>query len=138
MPRPRLLVPLAALAVALMASGCGSRSIELDAGEQADVRHGAELFAERCSGCHTFTPAGTEGSAAKANVAERRDGPNLDVRKVEYEEALYAIRNGGFSSSNMPQNIVVGAQAEEVARFVEKYSGRKAPKSNAPEQKTSE
>jgi mono/diheme cytochrome c family protein len=135
MPRLRLLVLLAAL-VAL--TGCGTKGIELDDGESADVRKGAEIFSERCSGCHTFTPAGTEGSATNANVAERRDGPNLDVRKVEYEEALYAIRNGGFSSSWMPQNIAVGKEAEDVARFVAKYSGRKAPPTVAPEQQSSE
>jgi mono/diheme cytochrome c family protein len=138
MPRLRASLPLAALAVASVLAGCGSKTIELDQGEQANVKHGAELFAQRCAGCHTFSPAGTEGSAVVANKAERKDGPNLDQRKVEYEEALYAIRNGGFSSSAMPQNIVVGKEAEDVARFVEKYSGRKAPKSIAPEQKTSE
>jgi mono/diheme cytochrome c family protein len=134
---PRLPLALSIAALALL-PGCGSATIELDGGEQDNVRHGAELFAVRCSGCHTFTAAGTQGSAAKANKAERKDGPNLDVRHVEYEEALYAIRNGGFSSSQMPQNIVVGSEAEDVARFVEKYSGRKAPNVVAPEQKTSE
>jgi mono/diheme cytochrome c family protein len=134
MARLRLLVPLAA---ALAFAGCGSQGIELDPGEQADVRQGAEMFAARCSGCHTFTPAGTEGSANSPNRAERRDGPNLDQRKVEYEEALYAIRNGGFSTGPMPQNIVVGKEAEKVARFIEKYSGRKTPKSIAPQQSSS-
>ena len=41
---------------------------------------------------------------------------------------LYAIQNGGFSGAIMPQNIVVGAQAEAVAQFVATYSGRAAPK----------
>ena len=36
---------------------------------------------------------------------------------------LYAIRNGGFSGAIMPQNIVTGAQAQEVAAFVAKYAG---------------
>ncbi len=31
------------------------------------------------------------------------------------EQVLYAIRNGGFSSGPMPQNIVVGKEAEQVA-----------------------
>ena len=132
----RLLLAAAAAALALPA--CGTEGIELDENETADIRQGAELFAARCSGCHSFTPVGTQGSANDANRAEERDGPNLDVRRVEYEEALYAIRNGGFSSGPMPQNIVVGADAEKVARFVEKYSGRKAPKTVAPEQETSE
>ena len=36
---------------------------------------------------------------------------------------LYAIRNGGFSGAIMPQNIVVGEDAQAVAEFVAKYSG---------------
>jgi hypothetical protein len=36
---------------------------------------------------------------------------------------LFAIRNGGFSSGPMPQDIVVGEEAEKVADFVAKYSG---------------
>jgi hypothetical protein len=40
---------------------------------------------------------------------------------------LYAIENGGFSGQIMPQNIVVGPDAEKVARFVATYAGRQAP-----------
>ena len=36
---------------------------------------------------------------------------------------LYAIRNGGFSGAIMPQNIVVGDEAEAVAEFVAEYAG---------------
>ena len=36
---------------------------------------------------------------------------------------LYAIRNGGFSGAIMPENIVVGQDAEEVAEFLAKYAG---------------
>ena len=31
---------------------------------------------------------------------------------------LYAIRNGGFSGAIMPENIVVGTEAQEVAKFL--------------------
>ena len=40
---------------------------------------------------------------------------------------LYAIENGGFSGQIMPQNVVVGADATDVARFVATYAGRQAP-----------
>jgi hypothetical protein len=40
---------------------------------------------------------------------------------------LYAIENGGFSGAIMPQNVVVGRQAQEVAEFVATYAGRQAP-----------
>jgi mono/diheme cytochrome c family protein len=103
-------------AVALGACGTEGMSVA-----QSDPTYeGAVLFAERCSGCHTMTPVGAEGSA---NRALRVQGPNLDQRRVNYEDALYAIRNGGFSGAIMPQNIVVGEDAEAVARFVEAHSG---------------
>ena len=89
-------------------------------GADEKVQEGAVLFAERCSGCHTLKAAGTQGTA---NRSQRTQGPNLDQRKETYEDAIYAIRNGGFSGAIMPQNIVVGDEAETVARFVEEYSG---------------
>ena len=103
-------------AVALGACGTEGMSVA-----QSDPAYdGAVLFAERCSGCHTMTPVGAEGSA---NRALRVQGPNLDQRRVNYKDALYAIRNGGFSGAIMPQNIVVGEEAEQVAQFVAEYSG---------------
>jgi hypothetical protein len=65
----------------------------------------------------------------KPQTREYKDGPNFDQRKEEKEQILYAIRNGGFSSGPMPQDIVVGQDAEKVADFIAKYSGseRKVP-----------
>ena len=37
---------------------------------------------------------------------------------------LFAIRNGGFSGGIMPANVVVGEDAEAVADFLSKYSGK--------------
>ena len=76
----------------------------------------AEIFNERCSGCHTLSVAGTEGSTTNVRTREYKDGPNFDQRKVTENCALYAIRNGGFSSGPMPQDIVVGEDAELLAR----------------------
>ena len=45
------------------------------------------------------------------------------MRKLTKEEALFAIQNGGFSGAIMPQNIVVGEDAEAVADFLAKYAG---------------
>ena len=59
----------------------------------------------------------------KANSREYKDGPNFNQRKEEKDQVLYAIYNGGFSSGPMPQDIVVGEEAEKVADFVAKYSG---------------
>ncbi len=57
---------------------------------------------------------------------ERTDGPDFNTRKENREDVLFAIRNGGFSGAIMPANIVVGEQAEKVADFVAKYSGKKS------------
>ena len=54
------------------------------------------------------------------------DGPNFNTRKVERDQVLYAIANGGFSSGPMPQDILVGEDAEKVADFLAKYSGATA------------
>jgi hypothetical protein len=66
------------------------------------------------------------------NDREYKDGPNFNVRKEEREDVLYAIRNGGFSSGPMPQDIVVGDKAEAVADFVAKYSGQDAARAPTP------
>jgi mono/diheme cytochrome c family protein len=116
----------AALATLALAA-CGSEGISVP--EDSPEHAGAVLFAERCSGCHTLTPAGAQGSQDRAL---RVQGPNLDQRTVNYEDALYAIRNGGFSGAIMPQNIVVGDEAEQVARFVAEYSGTEAETESGP------
>ena len=94
MRRPLVLLALPALAAVAVA--CGSEDIELAKGDPN--YRGAQLFVERCSGCHTLKAAGTQGSAVKANKREYKDGPNFDQRKETKENVLYAIRNGGYSS----------------------------------------
>ena len=96
--------------------------------------NGAVLFATHCSGCHTLAAAGTQGTG---NRGERTQGPNLDQRTETYDDALFAIQNGGFSGAIMPQNIVVGEEAEEVARFVAEYAGRRSRGIGAPRQRIS-
>ncbi len=105
-----------------MLSACGFEGTEgIEVPEDDPVHRGAELFAERCSGCHTLKAAGAQGSA---NRSQRAQGPNFDERKETYEDAIFAIANGGFSGAIMPQNIVVGEDAQAVARFLGEYSGK--------------
>jgi mono/diheme cytochrome c family protein len=121
MPRRHLLVVLALAAGSLFAA-CGEQGIELS---RSDPDYeGAKIFEQRCSGCHTLSYAGTQGSASEVHSREYKDGPNFNERKEERDQVLYAIENGGFSSGPMPQDIVVGEDAEKVADFVAKYSGR--------------
>lgn len=119
-----LLIAVAAVAAA---TGCGTQGIQVSSDDP--THEGAEIFAQRCSGCHTLTPAGTEGTA---NRSERVQGPNLDQRHETMADVIYAIRNGGFSGAIMPQNIVVGADAQKVAAFVSKYAGQDVTEQPAP------
>ena len=115
--RPLLALTAAALA-ALAFSACGTEGIQVADGDPN--YDGAVLFSERCGGCHSLTAAGTQGSA---NRVLRNQGPNLNERIESTEDVLYAIRNGGFSGAIMPQNILVGEEAQAVADFVAEYSG---------------
>jgi mono/diheme cytochrome c family protein len=127
------LLGIAALLAALVLSACGFREDKVDVPKDAgQVRSGAVLFKQRCAGCHTFDSAGAHGSAADVRTRERNDGPNFSVRCEDKERVLYAIRNGGFSGAIMPQNIVVGKEAEAVADFIAQYSGGKAKRAGNP------
>ena len=132
MIRPTRLVPIlfAVAAVAFSVSGCGSQKISIpksDPDYSADVS-AAQLFSQRCGGCHTLSYAGTHGSGQNPRTYEPINGPNFDERcERPVERVLYAIENGGFSGAYMPQNIVVGRDARDVAMFVARFAGRQAP-----------
>ena len=120
-----LTLPAAAIA-ALVALGCGSQGVQVSA--SSPYHHGAVLFRDHCSGCHTLSVVGAEGSATNIKNRVPTNGPNFNIRKENMEQVLYAIRNGGFSGAIMPENIVVGEDAKAVASFLAQYSGRLAPK----------
>ena len=127
--RPLLIIGILAAALGLSACGFGEEGISVS---QDDPNHGgAVLFSTHCSGCHTLAAAGSQGSG---NRGERTQGPNLDQRTETYDDALFAIQNGGFSGAIMPQNIVVGEEAKEVAKFVAEYAGSEAEESPRPGQ----
>src|SRR4051812_34658497 len=123
------------LAAAAALVACGEQQVSLDSADQAKaspVRAGAEIFADKCAGCHTLDVAGTQGSAVNVRNRERTDGPNFNTRREDKNSVLYAIRNGGFSGAIMPENIVVGHDAELVAAFLAKYAGRDIKKTASP------
>jgi mono/diheme cytochrome c family protein len=114
-------------AVAVLVGACGQR-INVPGGDPT-IQRGAFLFNQRCSGCHTLSYAATNGSAAKVTTKQFNNGPNFNVRcERPVTRVLYAIDNGGFSGAIMPQNIVVGQDAQAVAEFVATYAGRQAPR----------
>jgi mono/diheme cytochrome c family protein len=123
------LLALPVVAAALLFSACGvdvpggTQNIDLPNEDDAAIKRGAVLFTQRCEGCHTLNVVGAQGSSFRVNDREYKDGPNFNSREISYDQVLYAIRNGGFSSGPMPQNIVVGEEAEAVAKFLAKYAG---------------
>ena len=87
-----------------------------------------ELFATNCGSCHTLAAAGTEGVV----------GPNLDDVLVptgsndsnQFDQlstrVLRAVTCGvpPGGGGRMPDNILIGEDAQEVAVFVAAYAGQ--------------
>ena len=119
-PRRALLTFSLIAAAAGAIAACGEEGISSKL--PPDQHAAAVLFTQRCSGCHTLAQAGTQGSATNVRTREYKDGPNFNQRHETPNCVLYAIRNGGFSSGPMPQDIVTGAQAEALAKFVSENS----------------
>jgi mono/diheme cytochrome c family protein len=81
----------------------------------AAEKHGRQLFAERCANCHTL----------KAANAVAQVGPNLDDRQPNKALVLNAIQNGrAAGNGNMAADLVEGEDAEDVAEFVAKATGK--------------
>jgi mono/diheme cytochrome c family protein len=124
----RLFATGASVAVAIAATACGTERIAVPK-SKGPLYEGATLFNQRCAGCHTLSYAATQGSAVNVRTAQYNHGPNFNIRcERPVTRVLYAIENGGFSGAIMPQNVVVGQQAIDVAEFVATYAGRQAPK----------
>jgi mono/diheme cytochrome c family protein len=124
----KILALAAVCAIPLAIAACGTEKIQV-AKSAGSTYSGAQLFSERCAGCHTLNAAGTHGSAPNVRTAQANSGPNFNVRcERPITRVLYAIENGGFSGAYMPQNIVVGQDARDVAQFVATYAGSLAPK----------
>jgi hypothetical protein len=125
-----LLLAVIGVIAALAVSACGTEYVHIPSSDPTYAQdHAAALiFHQRCGGCHSLSYAGTFGSGQNPRTYESINGPNFNVRcERPVIRVLYAIENGGFSGAYMPQNIVVGKQAREVAMFVSKFAGRQAP-----------
>ncbi len=121
---------LVLVATAIVVSACGTQNVHIPSSDPDYHQDyaAAKIFSERCGGCHTLSYAGTSGSGQNPRDYEDINGPNFNVRcERPAIRVLYAIENGGFSGAYMPQNVVVGQQAREVAMFVSRFAGRQAP-----------
>src|SRR5437764_590264 len=114
------------LVCAAAVGACGSQ--EVSVAKTSPYYSGAVLFRNHCSGCHTLSVVGAQGSATSIGNRVKTNGPNFNIRKENVEQVLYALRNGGFSGAIMPENIVVGSDAQAIAAFLAKYSGSKSQK----------
>jgi mono/diheme cytochrome c family protein len=114
------------LACAAALGACGSQGIQV--AKTSPYYRGAVLFRDHCSGCHTLSVVGAQGSATSIGNRVRTNGPNFNIRKENEAQVLFAIRNGGFSGAIMPENIVLGDDAQSVAAFLAEYSGQQAQK----------
>ncbi len=124
-----IVVTLAAIGIAIAAGACGTEHNNVPKSDPTAKfdKASAELFNQRCGGCHTLDVAGTMGSGQNPRTYEAISGPNFNERcERPAIRVLYAIENGGFSGAYMPQNIVVGQQARELAAFVAKFAGSAA------------
>jgi mono/diheme cytochrome c family protein len=124
LPLKMLAAATTLLAVAGGISACGSQGISVP--KSSPYYRGAVLFRDHCSGCHTLAVVGAEGSATSIKDRVKTNGPNFNIRKENEEQVLYAIRNGGFSGAIMPENLVVGDDAKDIAKFLAQYSGLQA------------
>ena len=86
-------------------------SITLTAKERA----GRQVFNERCVQCHILG----------ASNAVQRVGPNLDTLRPPKGLVLDAIAKGrARGQGQMPAQIVVGEEADDVAAYVARVAGR--------------
>ncbi len=89
----------------------GPAGVKLTAAEA----RGRVLFGHTCNECHTLAAAGTVG----------RTGPNLDQLQPPQSLVLYTIEHGlDRGNGRMPQGLLQGRDAQDVAAFVAAVAGK--------------
>jgi len=115
MRRAFLLAVLAA-ALAIAVAGCGGggdgdtteASATTSTTGSGDAAAGKEVFASAgCSGCHTFSAAGSSGSV----------GPNLDDASPSYDHVVTQVTEGGGAMPSFKDELTE-QQIQDVAAFV--------------------
>jgi mono/diheme cytochrome c family protein len=96
---------------------------------------GKQLFVKTCGGCHTLADAGTTGSFTSPGKPNPVGGPDLDfafaadkaqgfdlqtIRDVVRGQIAYAETDPGTGKTGMPDNLLRGEQARDVATYVAK------------------
>ena len=124
----RKALPLLGIA-ALVLAGCGTGGKAVSP-SHADQGNGQKLFQSTCGGCHVLAAAGSSGTS----------GPNLDAafgpsRKQGFKQntiqnvVLDQIR---IASPPMPENLVTGQDAQDVAAYVAAVAGQAGGEAKPP------
>jgi mono/diheme cytochrome c family protein len=117
-----LVASLAATTALVGLTGC-------NLGPKEDLDKGQQLFTQKCGSCHTLTGAGTNGDVGPnldyAFKAARADGMDSDTVKgvVEYQIAHARPADPQQTDVYMPQDLVTGQDAKNVAAYVASVAG---------------
>jgi mono/diheme cytochrome c family protein len=117
-----LVATVAATTAVVGLSGC-------DLGPKANLDKGQQLFTQKCGSCHTLTGAGTNGDIGPnldfAFKQARANGFDSDTIKgvVEYQIAHARPESPQQTDIYMPQNLVTGEDASNVAAYVASVAG---------------
>ena len=122
--------PPARVALALPLAACGEQKIEVPATARSTPAPSCSSSAARAA--TRSRPPPRRAPPPTSERASARTGRTSTRRRECIERVLYAIANGGFSGAIMPQNIVVGEQAQQVAEFVAGYAGADATARGRP------
>jgi len=120
----KLIAPLLALvaliALAVVASGCGTTD--------ADPQRGRTLFVQKCGECHTLAQAGSSGvqgpNLDNAFAAARAEGNDSDtIEGVVKAQVEYPRESNGNPAVSMPADLVTGQDLDDVAAYVGEWAG---------------
>lgn len=105
-----------AIPIALLTGNHANASSQFDGIKlNAADKQGRILFGQHCAICHTLSAANATGKV----------GPNLDALQPPKELVLNTVKNGmSIGIGTMPQGLVVGNDAIDVADFVSKVAGK--------------
>jgi plastocyanin len=108
---------VAAASVAALASGCGRE-------EADDLVNGKTLFVERCGRCHVLSRANATGVVGpdldEAFDRARQDGLGEETVEGVVRRQIANVLRG----SEMPEDLVVGQDADDVAAYVAYAAGQ--------------
>jgi mono/diheme cytochrome c family protein len=117
-----LIASVAATTALVGLTGC-------DLGPKDNLDKGQQLFTQKCGSCHTLTGAGTNGDIGPnldyAFKAARASGFDSDTIKgvVEYQIAHARPASPQQTDVHMPQDLVTGQDAKNVAAYVASVAG---------------